>query len=503
MDNDRAAVTRRGLLKGAAAGAAVVGWSATSGWVTAAGAREAADNGESDRLSSLPRLEGTVETAPGAVEAFSTDFGRLVTATPYAVLRPGSVRDIATMVGFARWHRLGIAMNGQGSTGGPHESHSTYGQALVEGGITIDAKGLATIHHIGEDEAHVDAGVTWSELVVAAAAEGRTPPSLPDFLHLSIGGTASVGGIGGTMQRHGALVDTITEVEVVTGRGHIVTCSQRRNRDLFEAVLAGAGQFAIIVRARVKLVPMEERATIFNLYYDDLPTYLADQRQVMEDERFTYQEGQLVPREDGQGWRYLIEVGTYYTPPDAPDREQLLTGLSDDRASLEVVDQTYLEWVHRVDPVVAFLRAEGLWELPKPWITLFVPLDRADEFLTSVTDDLVPDQLGAGLATMFPFRTSTLARPLFRVPASPEAFQLTLLRFPFPGADTGGLMAQNRRLYDRAVELGGTRYLVGAIPDLTEDDHRAQYGPEWRRMRQAKRRYDPSRVLTPGQALFT
>ena len=100
---------------------------------------------------------------------------------PHAVLRPGSVADIATMVGFARRHGLSIAVNGQGSTAGPAESHSNYGQALVEGGIAVDAKGLSSIHRVGDAEADVDAGVTWSELVTAAAGSAARPraPRLP------------------------------------------------------------------------------------------------------------------------------------------------------------------------------------------------------------------------------------------------------------------------------------------------------------------------------------
>lgn len=502
MGGSTPGLTRRGVMKGLA-GAAVIGWSATDrSWVTAAEAARGRGHGDGG-VSPLPRLDGTVETADETRAAFSGDFGRLVTATPYAVLRPGSVDDIVKMVGFARRNRLTIAMNGQGSTGGPPESHSNFGQALVDGGIAIDAKGLSTIHRVGDAVAEVDAGVTWAELTAAAADVGRTSPVLPDFLHLSVGGTLSVGGIGGTMQRHGAIVDTVHEIEVVTGRGELVRCSPHRHAALFDLVLAGAGQFGIIVRAKVALVPVESRALIFNLFYDDLATFLADQLTVMADERFTYQEGQMVARDDGSGWRWMMEVGVYYSPPEVPDRDRLLAGLSDDRASAEVVDQTYLEWVHRVDPLVGILRDAGLWDQPKPWLSLFVPAERAEEFLADVSARLRPDQLGAGLATAFPFRTGTTRRPLFEVPRSPQAVQLTLLRFPFPGADIDEMLAQNRTFHDLAVGLGGKRYIIGAVPDLTTEDWRAHYGPHWGRLKLAKHWLDPDGVLTPGQGIFT
>ena len=41
----------------------------------------------------------------------------------------------------------------------------------------------------------------------AAAPLGLTPPVLTDYLHLSVGGTISVGGIGGATSRFGTQAD--------------------------------------------------------------------------------------------------------------------------------------------------------------------------------------------------------------------------------------------------------------------------------------------------------
>jgi len=64
------------------------------------------------------------------------------------------------------------------------------------------------------------------------------------------------------------------------------------------------------------------------------------------------------------------------------------------------------------------------------------------------------------------------------------------------------MLAQNRRFYDLAVSLGGTRYLIGAIPDMTPREWRGHFGGDWFRLVAAKRRYDPDHVLTPGQGFF-
>ncbi|HEX6420528.1 MAG TPA: FAD-binding protein, partial [Acidimicrobiales bacterium] len=152
-------ISRRTMLGGLAAGAAVVGWSPRRGaWVTAA---EAAPAG----TRPVPRLDGSLVTDPATRAAFGRDFGHLVEAAPWAVLRPGSVRDIVAIVGFARRHGLTVAMNGQGGPPGITESHSSYGQATAPGGIAVDAGALAAIHRTGDAWAEVDAGVTWAELV--------------------------------------------------------------------------------------------------------------------------------------------------------------------------------------------------------------------------------------------------------------------------------------------------------------------------------------------------
>ena len=488
--------TRRTLLKGVAAGAVAVGWSAATGtWATAANAAGA-------KFSPLPPLDGVLETAPQVLADFSADFGKMVTGTPRAVLRPGSVQDIVKIVRYARANRLTVAMNGQSGNGGDRESHSSYGQAAVPGGISIDAGKLATIHRVGATSATVDAGVTWAALLDAALTIGRTPPALPDYCHLSIGGTTSVGGIGGTVQKHGLLADTVQEIDIVTGEGQLVTASAATRPELFFAALAGAGQVGIIVRATVRLIPAQSTATVMNLFYDDLSTFVADQEKVLADGRFSHQSGEIVRRPDDSGWRYKLEAVTYHSGA-APDPTRLLTGLRDDRAALQVVSMPYRDWILRLDPYEVFLKQEGFWSAPKPWLSLILPASAAQRFIREVTAELTPGDLGAGFAGVYPFLTSKITRPLVALPDEKVAWLVDLLRFPPPGdPNISAMLAQNRRLYDRAVALGGKRYLVGAIPGMTVADWRAHFGAKYLPFRTLKRRFDPDAVLTPGAGFF-
>lgn len=196
----------------------------------------------------IPPLDGDLFLAGEIVDAAASDFGRFISRQPFAVLQPGSVTDIQKMVGFAR--DQAVKIGGMGKVG---ESHSTFGQAQVEAGIVINMSLLNQIHEINDDHALVDAGVRWLQLLQQTTPLGKAPPTLTDYVHLSIGGTLSVGGIGGQAFRHGLQVDNVLELEVVTGLGQLVTCSPTQRPFLFNSVRAGLGQFAVIVRARVRL----------------------------------------------------------------------------------------------------------------------------------------------------------------------------------------------------------------------------------------------------------
>ena len=46
------------------------------------------------------------------------------------------------------------------------------------------------------------------------------------------------------------------------GKGEVVTCSEKKNTDLFYGVLGGLGQFGIITRARISLGPAPKMVRI-------------------------------------------------------------------------------------------------------------------------------------------------------------------------------------------------------------------------------------------------
>ncbi|RYU62527.1 FAD-binding protein [Methylolobus aquaticus] len=440
----------------------------------------------------VPELDGELTVDPEALAEAADDFGHIVSRAPIAVLRPASVKDIVKLVKYANRNGVKVAMRGQG--------HSTYGQAQVAGGIVIDSRTLAAIHEIEDDRVTVDAGVTWNALLAATLARDLTPPVLTDYLDLSIGGTLSVGGIGGATHRKGMQVDNALALDVVTGDGRLVQCSGRRNRALFEAVLGGLGQYGIIVGATLALERAKKNARVYRLYYADLDQYVADQTFLAEDARFDYLEGQVLPNGAG-GFQYMVEAAVWFSPASrrsAPDDASLLADLSFDTSSIE--DLTYDGWLRRLEPTVAFLQQIGVWAFPHPWIDLLVPASEAADIARLALASVSPDTQDPML--FYPFPRRKLTRPLFMVPDEPVIFLFDILRTapPIPGV-ADSLVQLNRSIYDAAAALGAKKYPISSIP-FAVSDWQAHYGPQWAKVQVLKQAFDRNHTLTPGQGIF-
>ena len=447
----------------------------------------------------VPKLKGRLVFSGPALAAAADDFGHIVHHRPHAVLEPGDIADIATILRFCSKHRIPAAPRGQG--------HATAGQAQVPGGLVIDMSPLREISTgpAGDRTVWAQAGARWSEVVRATLTRQLTPPVFTDYLELSVGGTLSAGGIGGTSPHYGAQADNVAELEVVTGAGDLVLCSPHQHPELFYAVLAGLGQCAVIVRARIRLVPAPRHVRHYLLFYPTVDALTADQRLVQASGRFSFAEGEAELNPNGPGWLYYLEAGAYYdsVPPD----DAKLTGdLHDDKSLRQVSTLSYFDFLDRLAAPIAFLKSTGEWQDPHPWWNMFLPGSATDAFASQVMAGLTEADIGAsGVILLYPLRREAIRVPLLRVPDEPVIFLFAVLRTAAP--DSGGalntatMLASNRELFDQARQLGGYAYPIGSIP-TTPSDWRQHYGPLWPFLAAARRRYDPAGILTPGQGIF-
>jgi cytokinin dehydrogenase len=490
-DTDR--ISRRRFLKAAGAAALVVGFDPVGRrWVTAAEASTGCV------FDDAPALDGVLLLDAAAREAVSTDSGNIVHRTPCAVLRPGSVPDVAEMVAYCR--RRGIAVSTRG------RAHTTHGQGLSDG-LVIDNSALHRIHSIRRNVAHVDTGASWKDLVFAAYERRLTPPALTGYVGLTVGGTLSVGGIGGLVGSlsTGMQIDHVRSLEVVTGKGDVVECSPERSPDLFEVVLGGLGQCGVITRARIELVPAKDRARTYQFLYTDNATFFGDFRTLIERAGLDHVFALWFPGETSLV--YLLQAVAFYDLAQPPDDQGLTSGIAPPAA---VQDATYLEYVTQIDVVVDAFRATMSWdELIKPWFDVWLPDSTVERYVGEVIPTLTPRDIGpTGFVLLFPQRRSQLTRPFLRVPepdGSDWVFLFDILTSSAqPGADpafTSEMMDRNNRLFARARDaFGGVRYPIGSL-DFTPEDWQAHYGDVWQTLVARKHRFDPGGILTPGPGI--
>lgn len=487
-------ISRRQVLKGLVVGVAVVGFNPISRlWITDARA------GGDPFLLDLPKLDGQLLTDLSSREAVGRDIGGLVFETPHAVLRPGSIRDIQRMVRFCREHEIPVAARGQ--------AHTVFGQSQVQDGLSIDMGPLNTIHSITDNALVVDAGAVWKDVLAETTRQNLTLPVLTAFLGLSVGGTLSVGGVSGVAFNKGAQVDHVLELQVVDGRGNRLICSPHANPGLFNAVLAGLGQCAIIVRATIRLVPVGTHTRYTVLTYMDQTTWLHDLRELIARGESDGVWGSLRIDPSRASWFYEINAASYYTPPTSPSSD-LFRGLSFDPTAVSVVESTYYEYQTMVDRGIDYLRSIGLWDgVAHPWFDVFLGDSRIEEYLAQVLPTLNPvvDVGFAGFVLLFPLQTRNLRRPLLRVPDEPLVFLFDILTSAnAPGLDPAYnemMIQRNRRLFDLARSMGGTKYNIAAIP-FSRTDWMQQFGPAYSPFAFQKAIHDPARILTPGPGIF-
>lgn len=328
---------------------------------------------------------------------------------------------------------------------------------------------------------------------------GRT-----DYLRTSVGGTLTVGGVGGCSHRYGLQVDRAEELEVVTGTGQLVTCSPRQNRPLFDAMRAGLGQCGIITSATVSVIPAPARVRRYRLHYHGITNFLTDQWKIVMEGRFDFLEGQILPSAPGD-WLFLLEAAAYYTPPAAVADAALLNGLRHDRDTEEIDDLSYREFQHRMAPGEAALRASGEWLHPHAWITVFLPSGVTRSLVGEILADLTAAELGhSGVALLYPIRAARLRTPLTRIPDSDPVWLFALLRTVSADDPAGGaaMIEANRVIRDRVVARGGVTYPINSVP-MSPADWRTHFGSRWRQFQLAKQEFDPHGILAPGYGLVS
>ncbi|KAJ6730987.1 GULONOLACTONE OXIDASE [Salix viminalis] len=464
-------------------------------------------------------VDGQLSVDPFEVETASLDFGLLTRAEPMAVLHPGSADDIARLVRAAYISSHGFTVSARG------HGHSINGQAQTSNGV--------------EKHVEVWGGELWIDVLRSTLEHGLAPKSWTDYLYLSVGGTLSNGGISGQAFNHGPQISNVYELDVVTGKGEILTCSEEKNSELFHAVLGGLGQFGIITRARIALEPAPQRVRWIRVLYSNFSTFTRDQEHLISlhgnpiSGKFDYVEGFVIVDEGLiNNWRssffsprnpvkissiagnggvlYCLEITKNYDESTAGNIDQeveaLMKGLNFIPSSVFTTDLPYIDFLDRVHKAELKLRAKGLWEVPHPWLNLFVPKSRMADLDRGVFKGILGNNKTSGPILIYPMNKSKWDQRSSAVTPDEDVFYLVaLLRSALDnGEETQSLeylTNQNHKIL-RFCDDAGIKVKQYLPHYTTQEEWMDHFGDKWDQFYRRKMEFDPRQLLATGQRIF-
>ncbi|KAK9080327.1 hypothetical protein SSX86_000085 [Deinandra increscens subsp. villosa] len=493
-------------------------------------------------------IDGQLTVDAHDIKSASVDFGKMTRSEPLAVLHPSSAADVANLLKLAYESVHGFAVSARG------HGHSINGQSQTENGVVVKMSGGGggggrrtrttppAVPLVSEKLLYVDVwgGELWIDVLRSTLKYGLAPKSWTDYLYLSVGGTLSNAGISGQAFNHGPQISNVHEMDVVTGRGDVLTCSPDQNPELFHAVLGGLGQFGIITRARIALEPSPHMVRWIRVLYSNFSAFTHDQEYLIslhdqpQSQKFDYIEGFVIVDEGLiNNWRssffspnnpvkiaslgagagnvlYCLEITKNYyhgSNLEAIDQEveALLKKLNYIPASMFTTDLPYVDFLDRVHTAELKLRSKGLWEVPHPWLNLFVPKSRIGDFDKGVFKGILGNKT-SGPILIYPMNKNKWDERSSVVTPNEEVFYLVaLLRSALENGEETltlkHLSEENRKIlkFCKESKIEVKQYLPHYTTQQEWMDH---YGDKWPQIYSQKMEFDPRYILATGQRIF-
>jgi FAD/FMN-containing dehydrogenase len=437
----------------------------------------------------LDQLEGGVTGSVLAPDHAGYDAARavhngLIDRRPALIVRARSAQDVVAALAFARAGGFEVSVRGGG--------HNVAGRAVTDGGVMID---LAEMKNIAVDPeqgtAAAQGGVTWNELNEAAARHGLAVTG-GAISSTGIAGYTLGGGLGWLMGKCGLACDNLDAVELVTAAGDVLQVDAESHPDLLWALRGGGGNFGVATSFTYRLHPLSTvTGGLIAHPIDAAPDLLRFYRDAVADvsDDLTVFAG-LVHAPDGSGHKLSALVVCHAGDPETAARELAPFMSFGSPLMTQVGPMPY--------PVMNTLLDAGY------------PMGSLNYWLSSFTRGL-PDALIDAAVERFASVPSTMTAILFEhfhgavtriaptataVPHREPGWNLLIPSVWTDPADTDANIRWTRDTHAAlAPHLAARRWLNYLGDDQAEDAVRAAYGPNYERLREIKRRYDPANVF--------
>jgi FAD/FMN-containing dehydrogenase len=406
----------------------------------------------------------------------------LIDKRPALIARCHGTADVVDAIAFAREFGLEISMRGGG--------HSVAGKAVTDGGLMIDLAEMKGIHvDAAARTVRAQGGVTWGELNRETALHGLATTggvvSTTGIAGLTLGG-----GLGWLNGIYGLAVDNLLSVELVTAAADVLTVTDETDPDLFWALRGGGGNFGVATWFEYRLHALKEVfGGLIAHPFDAARDVLRAFRDLSQPDELWVVAG-LVHAPDGSGVKMAALVVCHVGSVEHAKKDL--------RPLLEFGSPIMSEVGPMPYPVVNTLFDEAY---PRGalnyWKSSFVR-DLSDEAIDSLVErfSVAPSPMTAVVIEHFHGAVCRVGVSDTAVPHRHPGYNLGIFSEWTDPATTHENVAWARETY---VAMKPYRAQLRYVNYLDEDDVgeavRAAYGPNYDRLVEVKRGYDPDNVF--------
>ncbi len=431
------------------------------------------------------RVSGAV-LAPGdaGYDDARAVYNGLIDRSPAVIVRCRATGDIVAAVELARRAGLELSVRGGG--------HNVAGRAVADGGLMIS---LADMNGVTVDPerrtATAQGGATWADLNAAAGEHGLAVTG-GLISTTGVGGYTLGGGLGWLMAKFGLAADNLEAVELVTADGEVLEVDRASHPDLFWALRGGGGNFGVAASLTFRLHPVETiTGGLIAHPVDAAPQLLRFYRDAVADasDDLSVFAG-LVHAPDGSGTKLSALVVFHTGDPETADRDLAPFRSFGSPVLTEVGPMPY--------PVMNTLLDEAYPHgALNYWLSSFTQglpdalIDTAVERFAAV-----PSPMTGILFEHFHGAVTRIGQSETAVPHREQGWNLLIPSVWTDPADTEDNIGWTRETFAAFRPHFGTgRWLNYLGDDQADDAIRAAYGPNYDRLREVKRRYDPDNVF--------
>jgi FAD/FMN-containing dehydrogenase len=408
----------------------------------------------------------------------------LIDKRPALIARCRGAADVMAAVRLARETDLEISVRGGG--------HSVAGRAVADGVLMIDLAEMKGIHVDPQARTlRAQGGAIWWEVNRETALHGLATTG--GFISTTgIAGYTLGGGLGWLMSNYGLAADNLLSAEIATASGEVLQPSATEHADLFWAIRGGGGNFGVATSFEYQLHPV-------SMVFGGLIAYPFDA--APEVLRF-FRDFTASASDDA-----TLVAGLVHAPDGSGIKLAALLVLH--TGSLEDAEA-------ELKPVLGF-GAPVLSQVgPVPYPAMCTILDDGyprgainywkSTFLRGLTDEVL-DALVASFAEAPPpmnaivvehFHGEVTRVPMLStaVPHRDESYNVLIPGEWMDPADTETNVAWVRDTYAALrPHSADRRWLNYFSDDDGTDAVQAAYGPNYERLAQIKRTYDPDNIF--------